>query len=181
MQSLNQVHSGGANKKLRLTIVRSLKREGIVTKSAEWGRDLGIATTVGSKRRANLLQKRFNSTSLRASRIAMLVRFNKKATVLVKTGAMPQATYGHEAIGCSPSMMAQLVRTMGMACVNNAKGKCLHTVLALHLGMPNHPRVKCRIDMIGMWFYLLRMATDLVAVSRAWCALRQKFLTAKHM
>lgn len=98
----------------------------------------------------------------------LLSRSNKRANVLAKTGMWPQATFGYEAVGYSPTMLKNINSQMALAVSNSTKGKCPITSIALALGDANLPEMKSRIQLFRMWQWVVRNEKDKIQLAKAW-------------
>ena len=62
------------------------------------------------------------------------VRMARITKMLWSTGAQPQATYGHQATGMSPSSLLELRRAAAASAVGKGPGRCLTSTLAALYG-----------------------------------------------
>ncbi len=84
-------------------VARALESKGFSVRLAADARDLGIDSTAGRKRCVKLQNSRLKKARLRGKRIRILAKTNAKAKRLTHTGMIPQATWGHEGMGMSPT------------------------------------------------------------------------------
>ena len=100
-----------SSEKVAKWIAEQLRDSGVSLKRDRYARDLGIVFAPGRRRNTTLHVKRFRAASSRLRRIAILVKRVRSARMLVGTGSLPQALWGHQAIGVSPIVLSRL-RTM---------------------------------------------------------------------
>jgi len=83
-------------------------------------RDLGVANTGGKRRSIGLVRKRISKACARNMRIQHIVRKNKRAAKLYRTGTYPAATYGHQVAGLNMTRIRKL-RTLTVQASGYAK------------------------------------------------------------
>ena len=71
-------------------------------------RDLGVDTSAGRCRRVKVHRGRWLKAEQRGRKTAHLARVNRKAGVLAKTGALPQARWGIIGMGAPLGRLKQL-------------------------------------------------------------------------
>ena len=97
-------------------------------------RDLGLVFVPGNRRNASLQAKRVRLTAARFKNFGRLAKVNKKARCFIRTGAHPQALWGHSSIGVPPSRISAL-RTLTAASTGiTCAGRCRNTAIALAIG-----------------------------------------------
>ena len=114
----------GTTNKIVNTTKSYLLAEGIPAKIGTIGKDLGIATNLAQKRVVALNKSRFSRAHERAKLIGRLTESNRTAKALYTTGAWPQANYGLEAIGCTPTYRAYLRAGASKAVAPGCTGGC---------------------------------------------------------
>ena len=122
---------------LRARISQALTRDGVPHVTDVSAVDLGCDTTVGKSRILRRAKARLDKASKRFRRIRRLRRSAKLSKIsqsLWSMGALPQAVYGHQIYGVSPSSIRTLRRQAGQAIAGTGSGRCLTTLLAMHLG-----------------------------------------------
>ena len=155
-------------------IAGRLRARGIYFKVASYAKDLGIGTTAGVRRITRFLDLRIRSVRNRVNRIKILNRIDQRAGRLYNTGALPQASYGKEAMGVSPSQL-QSLRALAADSVSSAtKGQCTTTLIWVALGQENDPATKVVLDQVRAWFSVVEGA-DMEQVSRAWWSQKLTF------
>ena len=95
---------------LGAALVEALNKEGIPFHLTQSGRDLGVEAVGGRRRAGSLVTKRFLKAKPRAIRGGVFASRNRSASKLFTTGALPAATWGHQAHGLAPSRVAATVR-----------------------------------------------------------------------
>ena len=98
----------GSNQAIRDHLLKTLRAQKIRAQTAYASKDLGILTAVGVRRRSSTISKRLRVAKARAIRANKLAMIDRRATTLYKTGVYPQATYGVETIGLSPTQATEL-------------------------------------------------------------------------
>ena len=79
---------------------------------------------------------------------------NARAGKLVNTGAMPQATYGKEAGGLTPSVIKHLGTYAAQAVSTSTRGQCPTTLIWMSIGIHYDPMIKAIIDQAKTWLWL---------------------------
>ena len=148
--------------KLSRLIVWELRGLGIVVKSELAARALGITLSLGARRSASGIRKRLAAARPRFRAIGRFARITKRAR-LVKTGALPQAVWGHAVQGFSPSAMRALRTATGI----NQAGRCAITAIAITMGSSGDPLVKAASSQVGLWLDLWQKLPALRADARA--------------
>ena len=146
---------------------RELKKLCINTKVARAAKDLGIGRAGGHRRTLVGITHRKRAARQRAYRVTYLTTKDKRAQALYGTGVLPQATYGAETTGYSPTFVSEL-RTMAADATGTAhKGRCPYTAIAIAKGMEWDPYVRGPVTLIQEW---CRVApkVHLPALQRAW-------------
>jgi hypothetical protein len=88
-------------------VVARLAKAGVHFNSTQVARDLGI-DTYGVRRGTKVMQSRLRKAGQCAKGIRSLLAVNKDTKSLVNTGFRPQAIWGMEAQGLSPSALRRL-------------------------------------------------------------------------
>ena len=107
-------------------------------------------------------------------RISILNRKLHKAAKLCNSGAMPQALYGFEAFGLSPSSTKKVTAVAHQSVVANGRhGRCDVADIALSLGFKYHPYSCCKLRQLESWFQLLGSTmVDKADMARAFTTIR---------
>ena len=93
-----------------------------------------------------IIRKRLKKAAVRKKRIAYLARLSPKATGLVKTGLVPQGTFGTEVLGMDLTLQARLDSLAAKSCFPFARRSCNTTIL--HLWLKSFPSVKALIGLL---------------------------------
>ena len=163
----------GSTKYIRNTIASNASHIGIKLSPATQGKDLGVSTSADMRRTIDTFAKRIIAVRGRVKRIKTLGKVTKKASRLFNTGALPQATYGKEAAGASPTAIDKLRALAANAASSQCGGQCATTIIHLVLGEHNDPGIKCITDQISMWFNLLENQ-DMIKVTKAWWKMKER-------
>ena len=119
---------------------------------------------------------RLNKAGRRLGRIRLLTKAKKECRVLIRTGAIPQGTWGHEAQGAGPSTVRTLRAQVGWASCARRTGGCATTALRLH-GIAD-PAIDMPLQQLTTWVKLLHLNPQLtVAAERSWKLKQQVFDT----
>ena len=140
---------------------------------------MGLGITCGSRRCTVEIRHRFTKVKGRVRRIKILHAMNKKAGKLYNTGASPQATYGKEGCGVSPSMMQDLRALAAETVSSKVKGQCATTRIHIHLGQANDPSIKSLLDQVNTWLDI-RQVADPIKVTKACWKCKQNFDNATN-
>jgi len=130
-----------SNAKLGQRLVKVFAKNGIVMNQEKAPRDLGVANTAGKRRSLWMVRQRITKASARNLRIQHLVRKNKRASKLYRTGTYPAATYGHQVAGLNMTRIRKLraLASLGyakpVAMPSQADARPLSSVCAMVLGM----------------------------------------------
>ena len=117
--------------KLGKRLVHIFARANITMNQEKAPRDLGVANTAGKRRSVGLVRKRIDKACARNFRIQHLVRKNKKASKVYRTGTYPAATYGHQVAGLNMTRVRKL-RTLAVQASGYGKpGRCATTIINL--------------------------------------------------
>ena len=142
----------GTRQGVRNHLLRLLRRHKVKSQTSQASKDLGILTAVGVRRRTSTLDKRVKGAKLRAFRVNRLAKISRKAITLYKTGFFPQASYGIEAIGLSPTRAAELRATASQAVGPGYRGGCPITTIAITVGIQEDPRFKSTTLLVNEYF-----------------------------
>ena len=128
-----------SNYKLSNAIVKELANLGIVLVAKPFSRDLGIHFTGGKSRVTKLLDERGTKAKKRNNKVMQLARTTRRARKLYRSGVYPQATWGHEAVGFSPTQAKSLRRMCSASTGIKSGGKCSTTAIFVGFGHRNDP------------------------------------------
>ena len=169
----------GNNCSLNQQLCQALKKGGIHTKVAKAAKDLGIGRSGGHRRTMIGIIHRKKAAKLRASRVTYLTSKDKRAKALYGTGVLPQATYGAETTGYSPTFVTELRTMAADATGTSHKGRCPYTAIAVAKGMEWDPYVRGPVSLIQEW---CRVApkVHLPTLQRAWTAMEQQLTNASN-
>ena len=104
-------------------------KNGIVMNQEKAPRDLGVANTAGKRRSLRMVKQRISKACARNLRIQHLVRKNKRASKLYRTGTYPAATYGHQVAGLNMTRICKL-RALAVQASGYAKpGRCATSII----------------------------------------------------
>ena len=96
--------------KLALRVAKELSQYGVDVQVPSAQRDLGVMFTAGTSRCDSLSTQRIARAKKRTSKIIQVSRVCRAARKLFVSRAMPQATWGHQIFGFSPSKILTLRR-----------------------------------------------------------------------
>ena len=113
------------------------------------------------------ISHRKKAAKSRANKVTYLTSKDKKAQALFGTGVLPQATYGAETVGYSPTFVGKL-RTLAADATGPAnKGRCPITATPVAKRLEWDPYGRGPVSLIQEW---CRLAPNLhlPALQRAW-------------
>ena len=113
-------------------IQNELATSGLILKHNQAARDLGIDVTMGTRRSTKISSTRFRRGMIRAKKVKQLAMVNRAAARLAWTGVRPQATWGHQACGMSPSAIRSLKAMLGSSTEVRKVGGCTTTAIAMN-------------------------------------------------
>ena len=144
--------------------------------------ELGVDTTQGRSRRLAKSKDCLKKAARRFGRIRRLRRSAKLSRIskeLWTTGALPQASYGHQCNGFPPSVVVKLRRQASQAIAGRGTGRCLTSILSLRMGR-KEPALELRRQLVFEWLMVWRSTPSLhFRVIRAWSFLRPRLLDPK--
>ena len=146
-------------------IAEQLRDSGVSLKRHRSARDLGIVFAPGRRRNTTLQVKRFRAASSRLRRTAILVTRVRSARRLVGTGSLPQALWGHQSIGVSPTVVSRLRTMCAAASGMTQRGRCCTTAIALAFPEFGDPSVKIAAGQVDSWLKLWHRLPELRAKS----------------
>ena len=85
-----------SNARLGKRPMEVFSKNGIVMNHDRAPRDLGVANTAGKRRSLWMVRQRLSKACARNNRVQHLVRRNRRASKLYRTGTYPAATYGRK-------------------------------------------------------------------------------------
>ena len=152
-------------------LVDRLRELGIPFHLARTGRDLGVEAVGGRRRAGGLVAQRILKAEPRARRGGGFAFRDGRAAKLFLTGALPAATWGHQAHGLAPSSVAKVVRLAAVGTGQAGSGRCSTTLMALAYGVSKHPEVRLGLELFDVWFFLWRaFPARRIVWARAWSA-----------
>ena len=147
-----------------------LRSAGVHLASLSTGRDLGLDTTAGRRRSMKVAKGRQVKAKARNAKVSRLSRFAKASKKLFSTGTYAQFTWGHQAMGLSPSSLKAL-RGMSLAALSLGSARlCTTTAIALSYGVASDPALRQRVELVSHWLQHWHAATPHARqrISRAW-------------
>ncbi len=111
-------------------LVEILGKKGIKLQAATRGRDLGVDAHVG-RRSTGVIKSRLTKAGKWAKAISSLVRVDRGARVLARTGFKPQAVWGLEAQGLAPTTLKRLRAQVAGMSGCRYPGGCATTAIRL--------------------------------------------------
>ena len=161
--------------KLSRRVQQLLRGRGVDLKVAVDARDLGLDATVAKRRRVGTFKARFAKGAARAKVIRRLVRVNKKAALLARTGAKPQMVWGHQGKGMPPTTIRKLKATLAVCSGLRKSGGCTSTSLQLQGGEAADPEFYIRHELLDTWLGVWGELPKLhMAISVVWGRLLEK-------
>jgi len=141
-----------------------------VVTTEEHGKDLGITTVAGGKRRRVKDQaSRRGKMGKRLKVIKGLISKNKKCRVMLWVGAKPQGTWGHQGMGLSPTTLARIRQKMAASGLIHRPGGCTTTGFGLITGHQKDPGISLVQELLVTWIQVLEKSTiPKEAIQRAW-------------
>ncbi len=132
-------------------IADKLQKEGVPIRTARVAEDLGVQCSAGRRRNTAALKKRIKNTAKKVDRLHHLMRKNGRAARLGQPGLGPKQSYGHQAQGASPSLLASMRRNFKRSArVGRAMG-CTTTTIWWTYGRGADPAVRVPLEQIGVW------------------------------
>ena len=125
---------------------------GIKVEVSPFHRDLGIMYTAAGKRNKSLVQARIRRAKVRNPKICRVTKFSRSARKLFNTGFLPQATWGHQSYGFSPTDFLRLRRMAADTTGIVQKGRCLTSSMQIRFGRKAHAMLKCVKEVVALWF-----------------------------
>ena len=141
--------------KLSRAIVKELASYGVVLQSLSSSRDLGVTFTGGKHRAPALLNKRILTSKSVNIKVSSLAKVTRRARKLFTSGVYPQATWGHECIGFSPTQSKALRRMCANSTGVASAGRCCTTTIFVSFGRRGGPLQRAMKETITEWFELL--------------------------
>ena len=113
---------------------------------------LGIDMNLSKKRKVAAHGKRFAKAVSRSHRVQKLMKNHcKGARRLITTGVMPQALWGHQCMGMSPTMRIGLKRRLAVDSGARVNGGCTSTAVQLQLNIDQDPEVAVPLQLIASY------------------------------
>ena len=113
-------------------------------------RDLGVDMGAGRQRTVRILRTRFSKFQKRVARLRRMARASHRARALYHQ-AQPQATWGQEVMGLSPTMLQALRRSAVRATGLNIVGMSTTATLACVHGWRKDPASTTALSQIVAW------------------------------
>jgi len=111
-------------------------------------RDVGISNTAGKVRSAGLISWRISKAKVRNIKVSQLARKSRNAAKLFRTGVYPQATYGHQVTGLSPTQVRSLRTEAARATGRMKPGRCTTTLIQFIHGDHWNPAIRIRQEVL---------------------------------
>ena len=146
-----------SSKHLSSLIKSELAALGVGVKLAIGARDLGIHMPGLQRRRLGVLGGMLTKASGTLTRITRLAKENRRATKLIKGAALPQAMWGIESLGLSPTQLDILCTQTAGASGCTVAGRCVPTAIAF--SNVTHPAIFVVRRMMISYFQLLPLYT----------------------
>ncbi len=140
--------------RLSVRIQRHLQQLGIPIQVAQAVKDLGVDGHA-VRRRTGVLQGRMKKAANRAAMIRSVVKSERKARVLCRTGYKPQAVWGLEAQGLAPTVLRRLRAQVASMSGMKHPGGCSTTCIRLAFGLDADPFVFGRLQIFQEWIALI--------------------------
>ena len=129
-----------SDKKLGAIIAAELAEHGLVVQNVSSTRDVGIMFAAGVHRDISLSTSRRDKATKRTARIARVAKACRAARKLFTSGAYPQATWGHQCVGCSPVQIRSLRRLAASTTgVSTKSQRCLTSCIGVCFGFRADP------------------------------------------
>ena len=143
---------------------------GIKVDAATSARDLGVDRYVNGRRSIRVAKQRIKKARDRADRIRVIKKMTKKmhkVVVLWKTGTYSAATFGHQANGTTPALIALERREAARASGVQGSGLCLDATMPLLFG-DNDPAIYMPVQHSLSWLKLAKSVTNVKKLDRVW-------------
>ena len=101
-----------ASSRSLLVAQTELSLQGAEVQASTWGKDLGLDTSCGRRRRVKTLHHRWGQGLARGRAVARMARICPAARKLASTGVKPQACWGHQNLGLGPARVRGLRASM---------------------------------------------------------------------
>ena len=118
-------------------------------------RDLGVQLTLRKGRRTGILQARLKASGQRLRAITRLVKLDKAARRLSTSGALPQAFWGSEVIGISPTSLRAFRSLFASTSGINQASRCATT--AIRIALNTDPAVDYLLRAVKSMLRALRL------------------------
>ena len=135
-------------------------------KKAASVRDLGVNACM-RQRRIGIGMGRRKAATARGKVIKRFTKHAAQATKLVKTGWMPQATWGAAVSGLAPSTQLRLRGQLAEISGHRKAGGCSTTTIRLTFGRRADPLVQLKVDLLVAWARVL-MTEGVQKWQRVW-------------
>ncbi len=126
------------------------------------------------------MKERLKRAGRRARNIAQLVKVNRGAKLLARTGFKPAATWVLEAQGLAPSTLLRLRGHIAALSGCEHPGGCATTAIRISSGDDADPLVFGRLQLLSEWTELLNLLEDKkTSLERTWGKIRSSLENAK--
>ena len=154
--------------KLAQQVVDDLSRAGVHLQAARAAKDLGLDAHA-DRRSTAVQQARLKKSAARATAIKQVIKTQRNANILARTGYQPQATWGHAAQGLAPTALRRLRAQVAGMSGCKYPGGCASTAIRLTYSEDMDPFIFGRLQLFKEWLFLVRaMGAQMRAVTRAW-------------
>ena len=156
---------------LAAQVAARLERRGLQIKAPPTAKDLGVDAHT-HRRSTKVIKGRITKAGKRAQAIKGLVRADRAARTLARTGFKPQATWGLEAQGLAPSTLRTLRSQVAGMSGCKYPGGCATTTIRLAYGEEADPHIFGCLQLFKEWFALVKeLEPQRAALNLAWTRL----------
>jgi hypothetical protein len=169
-----------SSRQLRDSMKAKLKKRYWPIKFKSSGKYLGTDIVMGGKRLNKTQAKRAKKAKGRSAKVKGLMRAHKRgARKLIMTGVIPQATWGHQALGMAPTAIRQLKTRVGVDSHMWYSGGCMTSCLALEIGHRADPEYAIPMQLFQSYLSLMpELQRHSMALEKIW---RQKYHKLKGL
>ncbi len=149
---------------------KTINAGGICIRTAASGEDLGVQCTGGRRRATGTLRRRITTTAVKAQRLHRLARRNKAAAKLARPGLGPKQSYGHQAMGASPSLVALMRKNFRRASHLGHTRGCTTSTIWWTFSPAADPAIRIPLEQISEWIDLWLAASPQLRqrIRRSW-------------
>ena len=145
-----------SDKKLAYRVSKELASYGIHVQVCDSTRDVGVMFTAGVSRDMSISNRRMCKARRRTARICRVSAVTRSARKLFTSGSYPQALWGHQCVGVSPSQLRELRRMAASTTgISIRSQRCLTSCLFVCFGRRGDPGHQILKENVMLWSQLM--------------------------